>query len=174
MTVKIRTRKPNSAGEAPAEVKIEKAKAEEKHINPDKNLIILLEDSPPNRNILKAILIKLGFEILEGDSGKAGLQFMERCKKENLKLVAFISDIMMPEMDGLTFLGKVRAHETYKDLPFLLVTAAADKDNVIEAGKLGVTGYLLKPVTMEQIRTKLQEVFPDIEFPSLRQMQKAS
>jgi two-component system, chemotaxis family, chemotaxis protein CheY len=167
VTVKIRTRK--KSGEA-----TQPDAAEKFNVDRGQKIMILLEDSAPNRNILKAILSKLGFGVLVGDTGKVGMQHLELCQKEKLNLVCFISDIMMPEMDGLTFLEKVRADARYKEIPFLLVTAAADKDNVIEAGKMGVTGYLLKPVTMEQIRGKLQEIFPEMEFPSIKQMQRAS
>jgi CheY-like chemotaxis protein len=134
-------------------------------IDPAKEVILVLEDSLPNLNILKLILEKLNFAVLAGVNGNEGVQALERCAKEKLKLVAIISDLMMPEMDGLKFLEHVKASNIAKDLPFVFVTASSEKSNVLEAKRLGVIGYLLKPVTMDKIKVKLKEIFPGRKFP---------
>jgi CheY-like chemotaxis protein len=129
-------------------------------VEQSKDLIIVLEDSAPNRNILCAILMKLGFEVLSADNGAKGLNLVKRCEDENLKLVAVISDIMMPDMDGLEFLSSFKKNKKFGNVPFVFVTAANDKENVIEAARMGVKHYILKPVTLEQIKNKLNEIFP--------------
>jgi CheY-like chemotaxis protein len=134
-------------------------------IDPNAKVVIVLEDSPPNQNILKRILERCGFHVLAGDSGVKGIEFLERCKKQNVKLLLIISDIMMPKMDGHQFLEFVKKSPEYRTTPFLFVTAMNDRHNVIEARKQGVTGYLLKPITMEKLRDKIGELFPDHEFP---------
>ena len=132
--------------------------------DPAKDVVIILEDSAPNQNILKRILEKCGFSVLAADDGKQGLTLLDRVKTENLKLVAIISDIMMPNMDGHQFHEAVRNSE-HAGVPFVFLTAMSDKQNVLEARKHGVQGYLLKPITMDKVKEKLKELFPKRQFP---------
>ena len=73
----------------------------------------------------------------------------------------------MPNMDGLELLRRTRNDEKFKDLPFVLVTAVSDKDYIFEAKNLKVNGYILKPVTYKRVSAKLQELFPEKQFPQL-------
>ena len=54
-------------------------------------------------------------------------------------------DVQMPRMDGIKTLEMIRKHESWKNIPVIFLTASADKDTVIKAGKLGVEGYIKKP-----------------------------
>lgn len=131
-----------------------------------KKCVVLAEDSPTNRTVIKHLLLKLGFKVIECETGKIAWEALENeFEKENV--VAVISDIMMPDMDGIDLLTKVRETEKYKDLPFVLVTAVMEKEQVLSAKKLGVNGYILKPVTFERISTKMRELFPDHKFPRM-------
>jgi Response regulator containing CheY-like receiver, AAA-type ATPase, and DNA-binding domains len=67
----------------------------------------------------------------------------------------------MPEMTGIELLKQVRANEATKDLPFLMVTAEAKKENVVEAVKAGVNNYIVKPFTAEVLQEKISKIFPD-------------
>ena len=70
-----------------------------------------------------------------------------------------VSDWNMPNMTGLEFLKAVRADPRFKHLPFLMVTAEAEKENIIEAVKSGVSNYIVKPFTGDTLREKLSKVF---------------
>ncbi len=111
---------------------------------PPQDTILIAEDSPPNRKILGHLLQKLGFNV-----------------------VAVISDIMMPNMDGIQLLRHVREHDKWKAIPFVRVTAVSDKEYIVQAKELDVSDYVLKPVTFQRVATKLQELFPDRKFPKL-------
>lgn len=127
--------------------------------------IIIAEDSLPNQKILQHLLTKLGYEVLACNNG---LEAWNKLTSEEGKgVVAIISDLMMPEEDGLTFLKKVREHATFSALPFVLVTAVSDKDHIVQAKNLKVNGYVLKPVTFQRVQGKLQELFPHKKFPKL-------
>lgn len=132
----------------------------------NKNCIVLAEDSPTNRTVIKHLLLKLGFKVIECDTGQVAWEALEN-EFENENIVAIISDIMMPDMDGIDLLAKVRENEKYKELPFVLVTAVMEKEQVLSAKKLGVNGYILKPVTFQRISTKLKELFPEHKFPRM-------
>jgi two-component system chemotaxis response regulator CheY len=64
----------------------------------------------------------------------------------------------MPKMTGLELLKRVRSDDALKEIPFLMVTAEAQKQNVIEAVQAGVSNYVVKPFTAEAISDKLQKI----------------
>ena len=65
----------------------------------------------------------------------------------------------MPKMMGIDLLKAVRANDATKDIPFLMVTAESQKENVMEAVKSGVSSYIVKPFTRETLEQKLQVIF---------------
>jgi two-component system chemotaxis response regulator CheY len=65
----------------------------------------------------------------------------------------------MPEISGLDLLNRVRSDNELKNIPFVMVTAEAQKDNILEAVKAGVNSYIVKPFTAETVSEKLNKVF---------------
>jgi two-component system, chemotaxis family, chemotaxis protein CheY len=117
--------------------------------------VLIVDDFATMRRIVKNILRQLGFtNIIEADDGKAALYIL---KKEKIDLI--LSDWNMPEMPGIELLKAVRSDDELKDIPFLMVTAEADKENIIEAVKLGVSNYIVKPFTAETMSEKLGKMF---------------
>jgi len=122
----------------------------------DKNMkILVVDDFATMRRIIKNILKQIGFSnIDEADDGEPALV---KLRTGGFDLV--ISDWNMPKMDGLTLLKSVRSDDQLKDLPFLMVTAEAQKENVIEAVKAKVSDYIVKPFTAEVLGEKLDRIF---------------
>ena len=117
--------------------------------------VLVVDDFATMRRILKNILKEIGFkDIVEADNGRNALQEL---KKEKFDLV--LCDWNMPEMSGLELLNAIRSEEELKDMPFVMVTAEAQKENIILAVKAGVTSYVVKPFTAEIIGGKLEKVF---------------
>ena len=117
--------------------------------------ILVVDDFATMRKIIKNILGQLGFKnIIEADDGTTAWEILQ---KESVDLI--ISDWNMPKMSGLELLKKVRADERLKDTPFLMVTAEAQKENIIEAAKHGVSQYIVKHFTPETLKEKLQKIF---------------
>jgi two-component system chemotaxis response regulator CheY len=131
----------------------------------DTDCVVIAEDSAPNRTVLALLLKKMGFAVIECEDGASAWKAIR--ESQGFKVVAVISDLMMPHMDGLELLRRVRNDEQTKDLPFVLVTAVSDKDYIFEAKGLKVNGYILKPVTYQRVAGKLKELFPDRKFPQL-------
>ena len=71
-----------------------------------------------------------------------------------------ISDWNMPQMTGIELLRKVRSSEEFGDLPFLMVTAEAQQENIIEAVQAKVSNYVVKPFTAEIMKQKIDKIFP--------------
>ncbi len=69
------------------------------------------------------------------------------------------TDWNMPEMDGLSLVKAIRSDEDLKNLPVLMVTAEAKKENVMEALKAGVNNYIVKPFTPEVLKEKMEKIF---------------
>lgn len=116
--------------------------------------VLCVDDFATMRRILKNILKQLGFrDIVEADDGDTALEALKRTKIDLI-----ISDWNMPKMSGLDLLKTVRGMAEYKDIPFMMVTAEAQKQNVIEAVGAGVSNYVVKPFTADSIAEKLKKI----------------
>jgi len=122
----------------------------------DKNMKILVVDYfSTMRRIVKNILRQLNFNnIVEADDGASALDILQ---KEKIDMV--VSDWNMPKMTGLELLKAMRGDDALKDIPFLMVTAEAQQENIIEAVKSGVSNYIVKPFTAETLGQKINQVF---------------
>ncbi|HPW68051.1 MAG: chemotaxis response regulator CheY [Desulfomonilia bacterium] len=122
----------------------------------DKNMkILVVDDFSTMRRIVKNILRQLNFNnIVEADDGASALDILQ---KEKIDMV--VSDWNMPKMTGLELLKAIRGDDALKDIPFLMVTAEAQQENIIEAVKSGVSNYIVKPFTAETLGQKINQVF---------------
>ncbi len=116
--------------------------------------VLVVDDFPTMRRIVKNLLKQLGFENI--DEAEDGAQALTKLKAGGYGLV--ISDWNMPVMEGIDLLKHVREDEALKALPFLMVTAEAEKDKVITAIKAGVDNYVVKPFTAEVLKEKLEKI----------------
>ncbi len=117
--------------------------------------ILIVDDFSTMRKIIRNILTQLGFKnILEADDGTTALDVLA---KESVDLI--ISDWNMPKMSGLELLKAIRSNPATQNLPFVMVTAEAQKENILEAIKYKVSQYIVKPFTPETLKEKLEKVF---------------
>ncbi|RME23464.1 MAG: response regulator [Candidatus Zixiibacteriota bacterium] len=116
--------------------------------------ILTVDDSPTMRRIIINTLKRAGYtDVVEATDGKDALA---KLQVEDINFV--ITDWNMPEMDGLTFITKLRAQEQFKNLPVLMVTTRSVQDDIIEAMKAGVTNYIVKPFTPDTLKAKIEQV----------------
>ena len=122
----------------------------------DKSMkILVVDDFSTMRRIVKNILRQLGFvNIVEADDGATAVSLLER---ERVDLI--ISDWNMPNMTGIDLLRHVRSSEELKEIPFLMVTAEAQQENIIEAVKAKVSNYIVKPFTADTLNEKIEKIF---------------
>jgi two-component system chemotaxis response regulator CheY len=115
--------------------------------------ILIVDDSAAIRKILQRVLgqteIAIG-SVYEAGDGAAALEILGS-KRVGLVL----SDINMPNMDGLELLSRIKAHEDWRKLPVIMITTEGGVAKVKEAVELGAHGYVRKPFTAEQIKEKL-------------------
>lgn len=118
--------------------------------------VLIVDDSAAIRKILQRVLrqteIPLG-EILEAGDGVEALDLMN-----SRKVGLVLSDVNMPNMDGLQLLAEIKGKEEIKNVPVVMITTEGSQNKVLEALNLGAAGYVRKPFTAEQIKEKLVAV----------------
>ncbi|MEO6202437.1 MAG: chemotaxis response regulator CheY [Nitrospirales bacterium] len=120
--------------------------------------VLVVDDMSTMRRIVKNVLRQIGFsDIMEAENGQDALT---KLKAGGFGLV--VSDWNMPVMLGIELLRAVRADAELKTLPFLMVTAEAQKENLIEAVQAGVSNYVVKPFTAEVLQGKLEKIFVNV------------
>jgi diguanylate cyclase (GGDEF)-like protein len=116
--------------------------------------VLVVDDGEDNRIILNRRLTKRGFEVVEADNGLAALALIA---EQSFDLV--LLDIMMPGIDGIEVLKRIRTTLSPDRLPVLMVTAKASNTDIIEALELGANDYITKPVdfpiAMARIKTQI-------------------
>lgn len=113
--------------------------------------VLLADDSGTMRTIQKRCLNKLGVEdVTEAEDGR---QALELFNKADFDVV--LSDWNMPNMDGLALLKEIRLIN--KEVPVIMVTTEAERSRVVTAIQAGVSDYLVKPFTPDQLKDKLQK-----------------
>ncbi|MGC8492761.1 MAG: response regulator [Syntrophobacteraceae bacterium] len=118
--------------------------------------VMVVDDFATMRRIVKNILRDMEFkEIFEAENGAEALGLLKTNKVDLI-----VSDWNMPVMTGIELLKQVRADEKYKALPFLLVTAEAQKENIMEAIKAKVSNYIVKPFTPATLAEKIAKIIP--------------
>lgn len=119
--------------------------------------ILIVDDSAAIRKILQRVLrqaeIPVGNVFEAGD----GREALETLKSQPVGLV--LSDINMPNMNGLELLSQIKSNDAWKALPVVMVSTEGSQTKVLEAVQLGAAGYVRKPFNAEQIKEKLAQFF---------------
>lgn len=118
------------------------------------HVVLTVDDSSTMRRIIKNTLKKIGFSnILEAGNGIEALDLMAQ---NSVDIV--VTDWNMPEMDGLTFVKTLRSKPEYKELPILMITTEAAKEDILNALRSGVNNYVVKPFTPETLKEKVYKL----------------
>lgn len=115
--------------------------------------VLIVDDSAAIRKILQRVLVQAEVTLGKVYEAGDGHEALDRLKADQVGLI--LSDINMPNMDGLELLGKIRAEERWKAVPIIMVTTEGSQNKVLQALQLGANGYVRKPFTAEQIKEKL-------------------
>ena len=126
----------------------------------DKNMrILIVDDFSTMRRIVKNLLADLGYtNVAEADDGNTALPML---KEGGFQFV--VTDWNMPGMTGIDLLKNIRAEPALKALPVLMVTAEAQREQILEAAKAGVNGYIIKPFTAATLKEKLDKIFERLQ-----------
>jgi len=115
--------------------------------------VLIVDDSAAIRKILQRVLRQTDLPLGDIQEAGDGTEAVDILKTRGFGLV--LSDINMPQMDGLQLLARVKEMEHMKNVPVIMITTEGGQGKVMEAVQLGATGYVRKPFTAEQIKEKL-------------------
>lgn len=116
--------------------------------------ILIVDDYPAVRRAVKDIITGLG---MLADEAENGIEAQAVLKKKSYDLV--ISDLVMPEMDGFEFTEALRNTPEYRRLPIVIVSTHDDAKYIFRALHLGADDYIIKPPTVEMVKTVLARIF---------------
>jgi two-component system chemotaxis response regulator CheY len=115
---------------------------------------LVVDDFSTMRRIVRGLLKELGCNhVAEAEDGAAAIGML---RSQHFDFV--ISDINMPNMDGFQLLETVKAEESLRHLPVLMVTAEARKDDIVRAARSGAAGYIVKPFSKATLEDKVQRI----------------
>jgi len=115
--------------------------------------VLIVEDVAIMRKMISNYLKKIGIEnILEAEDGLIALKML----KSN-KINTVLLDLIMPNMDGIQLLKSIRNNDVLKDLPVIIISSDTSKKTKEKINALGVSDYINKPFTEEEIIAKLKK-----------------
>ena len=112
--------------------------------------VLLVEDEPNVGRLLTTILKKWNIDSVWAQNGREAFQILQ---KSSIDLL--ISDLVMPEMNGIELVQQLRKMERFRNLPILMISGKADKGDIAEAAKLGINGFIRKPFKPDDLKKKL-------------------
>ncbi len=115
--------------------------------------ILIVDDSAAIRKILQRVLRQAELPLGQIYEAGDGIQALEIMQANNVSLV--LSDINMPNMDGLQLLAQIKANPQWQSVQVVMITTEGNQARVMEAVGLGAAGYVRKPFTSDQIKEKL-------------------
>jgi two-component system, cell cycle response regulator DivK len=114
--------------------------------------ILVVEDQPDNRQILRDLLTSADFEVIEAEDGEAGLAAAAEHRPDLI-----LMDVQLPGIDGYEATRRLKADATLHEVPVIAVTAHALSGAEQEARAAGCDGYISKPISPRQLLAKVRE-----------------
>ena len=109
--------------------------------------ILIVDDSSSLRTIVKLALSRAGYAVIEAADGKEALSVLEKAGKVNL----IVSDVNMPNMDGITFLTQLKLNPRHKFTPVIMLTTESQDAKMQQAKAAGARAWLVKPFNPPQL-----------------------
>jgi len=124
--------------------------------------ILIIDDSPSIRTIIRLYLMGRALEFLEATDGAHGLQI---AGERGVDLV--IADFNMPVMNGIDFVQRLRAHDSaaLRSVPVILLTANKDDEVRVRAMEVGVNAFAVKPISRDQLTSTVRQYLSMEESP---------
>ncbi|MBB1248694.1 response regulator transcription factor [Rhizobium sp. G21] len=121
--------------------------------------ILCVEDEMDVRELITEELEDAGLRVLQASNGKEGLELILRHRPDIV-----ISDITMPEMDGTELLAELQInYPQFSNMPFIFLTALADREKMLEGMRAGADNYMTKPIDFDVLMAKIQGLALRIE-----------
>ena len=116
-------------------------------------IVMIVEDSASVRQVLKITLSNAGYEVREGVDGQDALH-----KLNGDKINLFVCDVNMPNMDGITFVKKLKEKENYKFTPVIMLTTESEEEKKMQGMEAGAKAWLVKPFQPAQLLSAVEKL----------------
>ncbi len=123
--------------------------------------ILIVDDSLPMRSVIKKTVKASGFRVGELVDASNGKEALDIVKRERFDLV--LTGYNMPGMNGLELIDEMKNDDMLKDIPVVMITAEGSQQRVAEFMEKGAAGYIKKPFTLEEIKSKLDHILGETE-----------
>ncbi len=120
---------------------------------PIAHTILVVDDEPMARNLLRLMLVRDGFDVREAANGDDALSMIESKQPDLIVL-----DVMMPGMDGLTVCEQIRERPEGGDVPIIMLSARTDSESIRLGKEAGATEYLSKPISADKLTHHVREI----------------
>ncbi|HQY57506.1 MAG: response regulator [Nitrospira sp.] len=118
--------------------------------------VLVVDDSPTMRQMVAFTLTSAGYQVVEAGNGKEAVGKVTGGAKPDL----VVTDLNMPEMDGITLIKEIRKMPALKFTPILMLTTEASDDKKKAGQAAGATGWIVKPFNPEQMMAVIKKVLP--------------
>ncbi len=125
--------------------------------------ILLVDDEPQTRDLLRLMLKRDGYEVFEAEDGYEALEKVRALVPDMVLL-----DVMMPDIDGLTVCREIRKDEMLTAVPVLMLSARTHMEAVEKGILAGATRYLTKPIGRKELLQHIREVFDGVPSPEMQ------
>ncbi|MEK6748620.1 MAG: response regulator [Pseudomonadota bacterium] len=117
--------------------------------------ILIVDDSASLRQVVNIALSGAGYQVVEACDGRDGLT---KAGAESFNLI--VSDVNMPNMDGLTFVTEVKKLSQYKFIPVIMLTTESQNDTIAKGKEAGVKAWMVKPFKPDQMLDAVSKLLP--------------
>jgi len=128
---------------------------EKKGLNVENKKILIIEDNPANLKLVTDILSVEGYDVIQANNGKAGLDALMISPKE---IGLILLDIKLPDIDGFEVLKQIKNNEEVKNIPVIIVSAHAMEADVKKSLEAGCLDYITKPINIKKFLARIKSV----------------
>ncbi|MGV8078649.1 MAG: response regulator [Syntrophales bacterium] len=118
--------------------------------------ILITDDSLSMRAVIRKVITLSGIPVAECFEAADGRQALEILSKNWVDVI--ISDINMPEMDGMQLLRELKKDSLFQEIPVIIVSTEGNRERIEEAERIGAQGFLKKPFVPEELRSELYRI----------------
>ena len=123
--------------------------------------ILVVDDSMPMRKVIKKTIMASGFSMSEYSEAGDGMEALKVLREKWIDIV--VTDFNMPNMNGLELVSEMKKDDMLQSIPVLVITTEGSQVRVDEFKEKGIAGYIKKPFTPEEIRSKLHEILGEVD-----------
>ncbi|MEY4065617.1 MAG: hypothetical protein RIR26_1825 [Pseudomonadota bacterium] len=115
--------------------------------------ILVVDDAQTIRHLTRFALSKGGYNVIEAEDGVQGLKLLE---KSNIDLI--ISDLNMPNMNGLDMCRNIKGNDKFKQIPIFMLTTESSQEMALQGKEIGIMAWIVKPFVPEKLLAAVQKV----------------